>query len=99
MPPHSLTNLKIRKYYQNEARFNGVYPRDNLCNKIKNGAYVINLDEYEDVGTQWIALICKNNENVYFDSLELNIFLKKLKLLLDIKTSKQTYLEYNQAIK
>ena len=45
MPPHSLTNFEIQKSYQNELRFNGVYSRDNLPNKIKDGAYVINLDE------------------------------------------------------
>ena len=30
MPPHSLTNFEIQKYYQNESRFNGIYFRDNL---------------------------------------------------------------------
>ena len=43
MLPHSLTNFEIQKYYQNEPRFNGVYSRDNLP-KVKDGAYVINLD-------------------------------------------------------
>ena len=33
-----------------------------------DAAYVINLDEYADVGTHWIALFCKKNEIVYFDS-------------------------------
>ena len=32
-------------YYQNEPRFNGAYSRDNLPDKIKDGAYVINIDE------------------------------------------------------
>ena len=68
MPPHSLTNFEIRRYYQNESRFNGIYWRDNLPDKIKDGSYVINLDEYADVGTYWIPLICKNNEIVYFIS-------------------------------
>ena len=36
--------------------------------KIKDGAYVINLDEYEDTGTLWIALFCKKNEVIHFDS-------------------------------
>ena len=44
MQPHSLTNFKIVKYYENESRFNGVYSRDNLPNKIKDGVYMINLD-------------------------------------------------------
>ena len=55
MPPHPLINFEIQKYYQNEPRFNGVYSRDNLP-KIKDGAYVINLDEYSDIGTHWVAL-------------------------------------------
>ena len=36
--------------------------------KIKDGAYVINLDEYADIGTLWIALFCNTNEIVYFNS-------------------------------
>ena len=50
MPPHPLTNFELEKY-ENEPRFSGVYSRNNLPNKIKDGAYVINLDEYGDVGT------------------------------------------------
>ena len=55
MPSHPLTSFEIQKYYQNEPRFNGVYSRDKLPKKIKDGTYVINLDEYADVGTHWIA--------------------------------------------
>ena len=54
MPPLPLTNLEIRKYYQKEAKFNGVYSRNNLP-KIKDGAYVINLDKYKSIGTHWVA--------------------------------------------
>ena len=68
MLPHPLTNYKIKKYYQNEPRFNGVYSRNNLPKKIKNGAYVINLDEYADVGAHWIASFCNRSETVYFNS-------------------------------
>ena len=68
MPPHPLTNFEIQRYYQNEPKFNGVFSRNNLPKKIKDGAYVINLDEYADVGTHWIALFCNRNEIVYFDS-------------------------------
>ena len=67
VPPYPLTNFEIQKYYQNEPRFNGVFSRDNLPKKIKDEAYVINLDEYADVGTHWIALFCKRSEIVYFD--------------------------------
>ena len=37
MPPHHLTSFEIRKYYENEPRFNGVYCRNNLLKKIKDG--------------------------------------------------------------
>ena len=36
--------------------------------KKRDGAYVINLDEYADAGTHWIALFCNRNEIVYFNS-------------------------------
>ena len=68
MPPHPLINFKIQKYYQNEPKFNGVFSRNNLPKKVKDGSYVINLDEYADVGTHWIALFCNRNEIVYFNS-------------------------------
>ena len=68
MPPHPLANFEIQRYYENERIFTGVYSRNRLPKKIKDGAYVINLDGYEDVGTHWIALFCNKNEIVYFDS-------------------------------
>ena len=51
LPFHPLTNIEISEYYKNEPRFNGVYSRNNLPKTIKKGAYVINLDEYENTGT------------------------------------------------
>ena len=73
MPSHPLTNFEIQKYYQKETRFNGVYSRDNLPKRssaeIKDGAYIINLDEYSDIGTHWVALYVGRTNNVtYFDS-------------------------------
>ena len=65
---HPLTNFEIQEYYQNEPRFNGVFSRDNLPNSIKNGAYVINVDEYHDIGTHWVALYVNNKIVTYFDS-------------------------------
>ena len=67
MPPHPLTNLETQKYHKNKPRFNGVYSRDNLS-KIKDGTYVINLVEYSDIGTHWVALSVNNNNVIYFDS-------------------------------
>ena len=77
MAPHPLTNFEIQKYYQDEPKFNGVYSRNNLP-KIKDGAYVINLDEYKSIGTQWIASYV-NAENVtYFDRVEVEDIPKEI---------------------
>ena len=76
MPPHPLTNFEIKKFYQNEPRFNGVYSRDNIT-KIKDGAYIINLDGYSDTGTHWVALYVHNGDVTYFDSFGVNILRKR----------------------
>ena len=89
MPPHPLTNFEIQKY-KNEPRFNGVFSRNNLPKKIKDGACIINLDEYADVGTHWIAFFCKKVKLLFSIALVLNIFVKELKNFLknslEIKT-------------
>ena len=38
MPPNPLTNFEIKGYYENEPRFNGIFSRDNMLKKIKDGA-------------------------------------------------------------
>ena len=58
MLSHPLTNFEIQNYYQNEPKFNGVQSRNNLLKK--DGAYVINPDEYESIGTHWISLYAEN---------------------------------------
>ena len=55
MPPHPSANFEIQKCCQKEPKFNGVYSRNNLP-KIKDRAYVINLDECKSIETNWIAL-------------------------------------------
>ena len=64
---HPLANFEIQKYYENEWCLI-VFSKDNLPNKIKDVAYIINLDEHEDIDKHWIALFCNRNEIVYFDS-------------------------------
>ena len=86
MTPHPLTNFEIEAYYKNEPRYNGVYSRDNLSDKIKDGGYVINLDEYSDIGTHWIALYVNNNSVTYFDSFGIEHISKEVKTFLMIKT-------------
>ena len=79
MPPHPLTNFEIQKYYQNEPRFNGVYSKD--------GAYIINLDEYSDIGTHWVALYVKNNTVNYFDSFGVEHIPKEILKIINCTSS------------
>ena len=69
------------------SRAKGVYSRNNLPNKIKKGAYVINLDGYENTGTHWVSLFVKAKYTVYFNSFgvehipkELNKFIRSKEL-------------------
>ena len=100
LPADPLTNFEIQEYYQNEPRCNGVFSRDNLPNitrrkevgsVIKNGAYVINLDEYHDIGTHWVALYVNNKTVTYFDSFcvehipkEIMKFIVRKKIIVNI---------------
>ena len=98
MSPRSLTNFEIQKYYQNdpqrssknETRFNGVYSRDDLT-KIKDGAYVINLDKYSDIGTHRIALYVLNNDVTYFDSFGIEHTPQENKAFIVNKNIKNKY--------
>ena len=87
MPLHPLTNFEIQKYYQNEPKFNGVYSKDNL-QKIKDRAYLINLDEYSDTGTYWIVLYVLNNDVNYFDSFGVEHIAKEIKTFIGDKNIK-----------
>ena len=98
MPPHPLTNFEIQKYYENEPRFIGVFSRDNLPKKIQDGVYVINLDEYRDIGTHSIALFCKKNEIVYFDSFGVEHIPEEIKEFIGNKNIKTNIFEYKKTI-
>ena len=89
LPFHPLTNIEISEYYKSERRFNGVYSRNNLPNKIKKGADVINLDEYENTGTHWVSLFVKPKYTVYFDSFGIEHISKEINKFInnDIKSN------------
>ena len=80
-------NFEIQKY-QNEPRSNGVNSRDNLPKRINDGVYVINLDEYADVGTHWIALYVKNIEIIYFGSFGIEHVPKETEIFIGYKSIK-----------
>ena len=71
-----MTTFKIQKYYQNKPRFNGFIPY-----KIKDGASVINLLEYSDNGTHWIALYALNV--TYFDGFGVENIPKEITIFID----------------
>ena len=78
----------MQKYYLNEPRFNGVCSRDNLP-KIKDGAYVINLDEYSDIGTHWVVLLVNNSNNItYIDSFGVEHIPRNIKKFIKNKNIK-----------
>ena len=74
--PQPLTNFEIKEYYENESK------------TIKNGAYVINLDEYADVGTHWMALYIKSNGVIYIDSFGNGHVPKEIKKFIGHKNIK-----------
>ena len=77
----------MQKYYQNKPRFNGGYFRDNLP-KIKDEAYVIDLDEYSDIETHWISLYVLKNNITYFDSFGVEHIPKEIKAFIGNKNIK-----------
>ena len=90
LPFPPLINIEIIEYYKNEPRFNGVYSINNLPNKIKKGAYVINLDEYENTGTHWVSLFGKPKYTVYFDSFGIEHIPKEFNKLINNDTTKSS---------
>ena len=89
MPFHLLINFEIQKYYQNKPKVNGIYSRDKLPKRIMDGTYMINLAEYADVGTHWIALFCKNIEITYFNSFGVEQVPKEIEKIIGRKKIKR----------
>ena len=85
-----LTNFEIQKYCQSEPKFNGVYSRNNWA-KLKDGKYVMNLDNYESVGIHGIALYVIGNNGsafcnaTYFNGLEVEYIPKEIQKIIENK--------------
>ena len=70
-----------------------MYSRNNLPNKIKNGVYVINLDEDENTGTHWVAVFVKPKYAVYFDSFGIKHIPKEINKFINNDMTKSSSLE------
>ena len=84
-----MKNYEIKDYFKDEPRFNGVYSKDNLS-KLKNGAYVINLDHSENTGRHWVVIFVQKDEVIYFESFGVEHIPKEIKKSIgnkNIKTS------------
>ena len=89
-------------------KLNGVYSKDNLP-KIQDEVYIINLDEYSDIGTHWVTLYVQNNNNnvIYFDSFGVEHIPKEIKAFVNRPLSsvsqnkklKQIFLEHKHMIR
>ena len=97
LPFHPLTNIEISEYYKNETRVNGIYSINNLPNKIKKGAYVINLDEYENTGTHWVSLFAEPKYTIYFDSFGVEHIPQEINKFINNDTTKSSSLERNKS--
>ena len=76
-----MNDIKIIKSINNKSKFIGVYSRNNLP-KIKVWAYVINFNDKQSKGTQWISLFFGKNAVMLFDSIEILLILEFLILLI-----------------
>ena len=70
-------------------KFNGI--RRNNLSKIKNGAHIMNLDEYESIGTHWIALFVTIENVTYFDSFRVEHNPKEITKLTENKNMTNIY--------
>ena len=84
MPPYPLTNFEIKRYFQNQWKFDGVYLRNKLP-EIKDGTFAISLDEYKSVGVHWVSLYVNGENLTYFDGFGVENVPEKLKNSYEIK--------------
>ena len=87
MLPHPLKIFEMQKFYQNEPKFNGVYSKNSLP-KIKDWAFVINLNGYKSIGTHRIDLNANDDNVTYFDSFGVEYIPKEIRKFIGSKNIK-----------
>ena len=74
---HPLTNIESITFFNYEPRFHGVFSRANLT-WIKDGAYVIILNDKQSKGTHWVSLFIDRNTAVYFSSVGVGYIMQEV---------------------
>ena len=76
--------MKRTKKNEKRTKFNSIYLRNNWS-KIKDEAYILNLDEYESIGTHWIAFYVNYKNLTYFDSFGVEHIPKEIRKIIGNK--------------
>ena len=93
---HPLNNIEITNNFNYKPRFNGIFSKNNLP-RIKDGAFVINLNDKNSTGTHWVSLFIDKNLAICFDSFGIEyISLEVLNQKLEINLLLTIYLEYKK---
>ena len=70
----------MQNYCQIEPIWNGIFS-GNVLPKIKDGGYLINLDEFKSIGIHWIAIYKSVINRLYLNSFGLENIPKEIKSL------------------
>ena len=71
--------------------------RNNLP-KMKDGIYVINFDDYNSIGTHYLALYVKGDNVTYFDSFIVEYIPKEIRKVIENKYMKEIFMKYSQVV-
>ena len=67
----ALSDKEIDAYYKGEKKYLGTFPKDAIPSKLakrKHGAMIINMNNSNQGGSHWIAILLNKNNSIYFDS-------------------------------
>ena len=85
--------MEITNYFNYESRFNGVFSRNNLP-RIKDEAYVLNLDDKNSKETHWVSPFIDRNTAIYLDFFGIEYIPLEVLKKSEINQLLTIYLEY-----
>ena len=83
--------------YQNEPKFKGFYPINDLP-KTKDRTDIINFDEYKSIGIHWMALYVNWDNVKYSDTFGDENIPKQIKKIIENKRLYQTFTECKHTV-